>query len=444
MANATDRARLLGALQREIRETGGIAPFNFLPTMVVHDACEVFAVDFVKTAKGAPVRPGLRVSAEVVLSQPVPHLKSGQSLHLCPLWLTLDGDIKFFVPWGVSGIYLKCGGGQRRRLLVPAGLRENWCVDATHVLSVATDGSVLRLQGVDERVAERDRRLSEVRRADAVALIVAGSSPVPVPQAVSALESRLKRAHFQDRPSEGTEMQIELRLKDPVVLLRIQQPVRGRYCEHAQAFDLTAFIRMVSEQRQGNDDLGFKCSVCGRSINIRDMVIDLTFAELLRSHRDGSGLVSQHHESLRMFSGEYSRVYGSGAADPDAVKRVLEHQREPQATGSKVSPQGSVVLLRRGGVARVDAPGPQGQVTTLVPHPYFPGGEAWVLEYARPAGRPEAAEPVRGKWVSKLRGFYAVYVPDGAAAQQQLLAGMKRRRLRPSPVPSEDATHDII
>eukprot|EP01062_Namystynia_karyoxenos_P066365 TRINITY_DN60312_c0_g1_i1.p1 TRINITY_DN60312_c0_g1~~TRINITY_DN60312_c0_g1_i1.p1 ORF type:complete len:488 (+),score=135.59 TRINITY_DN60312_c0_g1_i1:89-1465(+) len=435
-------ADLLAALQRTVDATKGVAPYNYLPTSLVHQVLQVVRITSFQQpppSREPDTAPPLVFREEAHLQSDVPRLAPGQMLHIAALWLKPDGTPDFFVPWS-SQLLLRRGHEQACRLHYNQRLRDTWYFDAGPVLRGAPKGERIQIRSEDTRMPVPGKRLPDLRRVDAIVLLIAGAEPRPVPEVLVDLKSQLSRVAFKDE-EEDEELSlglIELKFKDPVSLQLIRTPVRGRGCSHAQCFDLEFYITLVSEQRQPVD-AGFRCMQCQRPLLISDFVVDSTFEELLRMH----AAVSAGDDSIRLTSSDYTAVFGRpGRTDPGAVSRLMKRAAGPAAEGAAesqvLSGLGQVVWIecrgQRAGLHRIDAVGRLGTITRMAPHGLFPDGEAWICNSRRSSRHPEFHAPVAGTWALRTPGF-EIWRP----AEDQLRRKLVERHRAVFPGPAAQA-----
>ena len=104
---------------------------------------------------------------------------------------------------------------------------------------------------------------------------------------------KLATVSIENRPKiQTTELkngQSRVSLKDPILLCRIQTPVRGANCRHLQCFDLHSFLTFA--HKTGN----WRCPVCTQTLKWEDLVIDVFMKSILDA-------VSDDVDQVRLFT----------------------------------------------------------------------------------------------------------------------------------------------
>jgi hypothetical protein len=94
------------------------------------------------------------------------------------------------------------------------------------------------------------------------------------------------------------EVNYMLSLRCPLGLHRIQTPVKGRSCTHAQCFDLKTYLEFSHQQQL------WQCPVCTYRSPYKDLVVDPKFQQIL------SSVSSEHHQVIMHRDGTFE-VYDS-------------------------------------------------------------------------------------------------------------------------------------
>eukprot|EP00756_Hemistasia_phaeocysticola_P019840 Hpha_TRINITY_DN15684_c0_g2::TRINITY_DN15684_c0_g2_i7::g.100346::m.100346 len=419
MDQVLPRERLLGALQDEILTTDGVAPFNCLPTLRVKGIYDVYPFNWTdsKTEGGK-----FTIKGEVSLpaSARVPRFGPEWAIYVGGIILDERGYVNSFVPL-TCDVHVEARGIPRTKL--ERKFANGWFADGS-LLERVNAGETVHWILVD--------RQTELKPMHALVVFVASKTQVPVDVAVGWLSASLHAVQYRDAPiDEGISQELSLTLRDPGTLVPIEIPVRGRDCDHAQAFDLKSFVYFTEQKHHI-----MKCTVCQTPIIFRNMVIDATFREFLRVCKLVLGGNPDRSE-VQIHSADYARVYGNPGATnlEDArmrggLKETKKRKRNTDEDGEALdgeTPDGEldgetqsslpkakindVVKVHRGQtftLARIDMSGIKGKVTVLYPHPAFPPGTLYVVSpVQRNAGRPENRYGlgVAGKWRSESKDY---------------------------------------
>lgn len=137
------------------------------------------------------------------------------------------------------------------------------------------------------------RALPVVAKARAEALGQAAAAPL-----ARAASSAAGVAAVAGEDAEMVEVSGKVSIVDPISLCRIEKPVRGKNCEHLQAFDHQPYVefnRMMERSRCRLSKL-WNCPFCGKHVKEKDLVTANAFVSVLAAARDMPGVT--HVESL--------------------------------------------------------------------------------------------------------------------------------------------------
>eukprot|EP00756_Hemistasia_phaeocysticola_P019835 Hpha_TRINITY_DN15684_c0_g2::TRINITY_DN15684_c0_g2_i1::g.100338::m.100338 len=396
MDQVLPRERLLGALQDEILTTDGVAPFNCLPTLRVKGIYDVYPFNWTdsKTEGGK-----FTIKGEVSLpaSARVPRFGPEWAIYVGGIILDERGYVNSFVPL-TCDVHVEARGIPRTKL--ERKFANGWFADGS-LLERVNAGETVHWILVD--------RQTELKPMHALVVFVASKTQVPVDVAVGWLSASLHAVQYRDAPiDEGISQELSLTLRDPGTLVPIEIPVRGRDCDHAQAFDLKSFVYFTEQKHHI-----MKCTVCQTPIIFRNMVIDATFREFLRVCKLVLGDNSDRSE-VQIHSADYARVYGNPGAtnlEDARMRGGLKETKKRKRPDEIIAKINDVIKMQKGQtftLARIDAYGTEGKVTVLYPHPAFPPGTLYVVSpVQRNAGRPENrfGLGVAGKWRSEPKDY---------------------------------------
>eukprot|EP00756_Hemistasia_phaeocysticola_P019841 Hpha_TRINITY_DN15684_c0_g2::TRINITY_DN15684_c0_g2_i8::g.100351::m.100351 len=400
MDQVLPRERLLGALQDEILTTDGVAPFNCLPTLRVKGIYDVYPFNWTDSNR-------TMIKGEVSLpaSARVPRFGPEWAIYVGGIILDERGYVNSFVPL-TCDVHVEARGIPRTKL--ERKFANGWFADGS-VLERVNAGETVHWILVDERRAEANRQLTQLKPMHALVVFVASKTQVPVDVAVGWLSASLHAVQYRDAPiDEGISQELSLTLRDPGTLVPIEIPVRGRDCDHAQAFDLKSFVYFTEQKHHI-----MKCTVCQTPIIFRNMVIDATFREFLRVCKLVLGDNSDRSE-VQIHSADYARVYGNPGAtnlEDARMRGGLKETKKRKRPDEIIAKINDVIKMQKGQtftLARIDAYGTEGKVTVLYPHPAFPPGTLYVVSpVQRNAGRPENrfGLGVAGKWRSEPKDY---------------------------------------
>ena len=269
------------ALQHEVEETKGVAPYNFCVQVNVLEVVAVRLLDWDATARSACTTSQLE-AAPPLFQAALPASPSLSGCVVAGLRWEADGR-REFVPFAeLLHVALLCGGDP----CVPHDTqsRDVWAYE----LETRDDAAALQYAYVDRRPARNVKPLVLI-----TALVVLRLSAVcgdeerlqllleRMPQMDSG---ELERQRSPNRAAADdlcviTEESITVSPVDPVMNVAIRHPVRPRPCAHAQCFDLSVLLLQLRDQK--TPPKGLSCPICNAGYRFGDLVFDTTFAAFL-------------------------------------------------------------------------------------------------------------------------------------------------------------------
>eukprot|EP01059_Diplonema_ambulator_P019291 TRINITY_DN3230_c1_g1_i1.p1 TRINITY_DN3230_c1_g1~~TRINITY_DN3230_c1_g1_i1.p1 ORF type:complete len:369 (+),score=15.89 TRINITY_DN3230_c1_g1_i1:51-1109(+) len=255
----TDTA-ILERVKREIAKTKGIGPCNFTPFREVLDA--VGCVKVTMKERGAP-----ELFEGAVVVGPY-----GEGTVTCGLVEGEEGSL-CFVPWP------------------PGTLLKGECVE---VPTAADKGQAnqwwyrVRPIGVSSQVHYHDNRMEQLKKRPLKTLNYLVFLRLGVTRTVPELHAYLvgslpRESYHEDEQDEGFAVsKISISIQCPIMGTPIEWPVRPRKCGHPQVWDLKTHLLLLSEQK--HPAKGIRCQICDTPYQLRELVIDQTFLNLLQDH----------------------------------------------------------------------------------------------------------------------------------------------------------------
>lgn len=134
------------------------------------------------------------------------------------------------------------------------------------------------------------------------------------------------RSFFGGSRSDDDEVDIldtscRVRLVDPISLMRLNIPVRGRNCRHLQCFDLGAFLEVTRSTKAFANR--WKCVECNSVVRPSDLVVDTYIEHLLQqTSKEAEGVVFDAQGQWEEIQG--TAVAADSPSDPVVDEPIME------------------------------------------------------------------------------------------------------------------------